>query len=156
MSRKSILLAAAVGLGFFLLWNGCEDDPNDNKRASVISSYGDTDSHHSGENCMSCHDGGGSGTGWFKVAGTIYQSDGITPYPNTTVSLYADAASGGDLEMTVEVDGNGNFYTTESVSWGIGLVATATSDSDTRTMSSRVTDGACNLCHGVAAAITLD
>jgi hypothetical protein len=154
MLRKSIVLTAVLSLVPLLMLTGCENENEENE--TVISSYGDTESHRTGNNCMSCHTSGGSGEGRFTVAGTVYQTDGTTPYPNTTVRLYTGAAGSGNLVVTVEVDGNGNFYTTEAVDWGTGLYPTVSSNNETRSMTSIVTTGACNSCHSGTAVLTLD
>ena len=150
------MLTAVLGLVPSLLLTGCEDENDDDEHETVISSYDDTESHRAGNNCMSCHVSGGDGEGWFTVAGTVYQTDGTTPYPNTTVKLYTGADASGELVITVEVDGNGNFYTTEAVDWGMGLYPNISNDSETRTMSSVVTTGACNSCHSGTAVLTLN
>ncbi|MFC1619866.1 hypothetical protein ACFL45_07965 [Candidatus Neomarinimicrobiota bacterium] len=156
MIRKVRVMTGIVGLAGLFLWAGCEDPNDNNGNETVISSYGDTESHRAGNNCMSCHVSGGSGEGWFKVAGTVYETDGTTPYPNTTVRLYTGAGSSGELVITVEVDGNGNFYTTEAVDWGTGLYPTVSSDNETRSMAIVATTGACNSCHNGTAVLTLD
>ena len=154
MMRKTMLLTAVLGLVPILMLTGCENEENEDE--TVISSYGDTESHRAGANCMSCHTAGGSGEGRFTLAGTVYQTDETTVYPNTTVKLYTGADTSGELVITVEVDGKGNFYTTESVDWGTGLYATVSSDNETRNMTGVVTTGACNSCHSGTGVIMLN
>ncbi|MFC1547068.1 hypothetical protein ACFL5M_00945 [Candidatus Neomarinimicrobiota bacterium] len=156
MIRKMTLLAVSAGLAGLFMWAGCEDPDDDGGNETVISSFGDTESHRAGNDCMSCHVSGGSGEGWFTVAGTVYETGGTTPYPNTTVRLYTGAGSSGELVITVEVDANGNFYTTETVDWGTGLYPTVSSDNETRSMASVATTGACNSCHSGTAVLALD
>jgi hypothetical protein len=156
MHRKTILLTAGLGLIPLLLLTGCENPNEGNEEETVISSYGDTESHHVGANCLSCHTAGGSGEGRFIVAGTVYQADGTTVYPNTTVRLYTGANASGELVITVEVDGNGNFYTTEAVDWGTGLYPSVSSDNETRNMPTPTGSGACNSCHSSMSVIALN
>ena len=48
---------------------------------------------------------------------------------------------------TLEVDGRGNFYTTESINWTAGLYPVVQSDQGFRYMVTPTTTGACNSCH---------
>ena len=68
-------------------------------------------SHNMGQNCMNCHKQGGSGEGWFNVAGTVYDSLGKSTYPNATVNLYTGPNGTGSLKYSFNVDASGNFYT---------------------------------------------
>jgi hypothetical protein len=122
----------------------CEKEKNETK----ISKYNETESHNQGQNCMACHFSGGKGEGYFNVAGTVYDST-LTAYkPNTTVYLYTQQNAQGDLKYTIQVDGLGNFYTTEVIDFGNGLYPVIKSNSGERHMSSPITTGACNSCHG--------
>jgi hypothetical protein len=156
MLRRTTVLMAVLGLIPILILTGCENGNEGDENETVISGYGDTESHRAGANCLSCHTAGGSGEGRFTIAGTVYQADGTTVYPNTTVKLYTGANASGDLVITVEVDGNGNFYTTEAVDWGAGLYPTVSSDNETRSMSSPTGSGACNSCHSGMSVIALN
>jgi hypothetical protein len=156
MQKKAIILTAALGLIPILFLTSCTSENDESEDETVISSYGDTESHRAGNNCMSCHTAGGSGEGRFTVAGTVYQADGTTPYPNTTVTLYTGADASGELVITVEVDGKGNFYTTESVDWGTGLYPSVSSDNETLNMPTPTGSGACNSCHSGTAVITVN
>ena len=99
---------------------------------------------------MNCHKQGGSGEGWFNVAGTVYKSDLSTTNPNNTVYLYTGPNGTGTLKATIEGDAKGNFHTTESIDFGNGLYPVVkNSNNDTQYMSTSITQGACNSCHGV-------
>jgi hypothetical protein len=113
-----------------------------------ISKYNSDDSHNAGLNCMTCHTKGGEGEGWFEVAGTVYESNRTTTYPNATVRFYTGPNGTGDLKYTIQVDGLGNFYTTEGISFGGGLYVSVEGDQQVKHMPSAVTTGACNSCHG--------
>jgi mono/diheme cytochrome c family protein len=148
---KTIMKTAVLPLVLAFMAIGCENEEGENE--TKISAYGDMESHHVGDNCLSCHRSGGSGEGWFTVAGTVYQPDLTTPYPDATVRLHTGADGTGTLAITVEVDGRGNFYTTRPVDWGTGLYASVSSASDTSAMLQVVSSGACNSCHdGVSTA----
>lgn len=115
-----------------------------------ISSYTSSESHNQGQNCMSCHKSGGDGEGWFKAAGTVYDSTKINVYPKTTVKLYSGPQGTGSVKYTVQVDGLGNFYTTEKIDFGSGLYPAVEGNNQTKYMSNPITNGACNSCHGVS------
>lgn len=115
---------------------------------SNISAH-DRRSHNVGKNCMDCHVNGGPGRGWFVIAGTVF--DTVFPNnktnPNGTVFLYSDPARK-SLVTTMDVDGSGNFYTTDNINFGNGLYPKVVSkDGDVKYMSSIITSGACNSCH---------
>ncbi|MDX1618980.1 MAG: hypothetical protein R3224_09350 [Balneolaceae bacterium] len=120
------------------------------KSPSVISLFNATESHNMGENCMDCHVIGGSGKGWFSVAGTVYDSTKTTPLPNTVVRLYTGPAGTGTIVSSVEVDALGNFFTTDSVDFGEGLFTGVIGSTTTQFMDSTISDGSCNRCHGIS------
>ncbi|MBC8214883.1 MAG: hypothetical protein H8E71_09645 [Candidatus Marinimicrobia bacterium] len=124
---------------------GCENDYDyyDDDEI-IISQFGDDESHKTGQNCMDCHTVDGSGEGQFSIAGTIYHEDQITPYENVTVKLYSQADI---VEIILEVDANGNFYTNEIVDWGDGLFPSVLGETEEQKMIQSVNNGACNECH---------
>lgn len=141
----------SVILAFILIMSSCKKDQSDHNE-TMISSYDDNESHNNGENCMICHVQGGSGEGWFTVAGSIYASVGETPYANATVKLYSEANGEGTLIKTIKADGKGNFYTTESIDFTDGLYTGVTSVNGTEVfMNSSLSSGKCNSCHGNSA-----
>ena len=99
---------------------------------------------------MNCHKSGGDAEGIFQAAGTVYDSTLSVTLPNTTVYLYTEQGGNGTLKHTVEVDGLGNFYTTESIDFGDGLYPTIKGATTSKHMSSPITSGQCNSCHGVS------
>ncbi len=128
------------------LTTACEKEEGENE--TKISSYQSDDSHHTGENCMECHRSGGSGEGWFTIAGTVYGIDNTTPYPGATVRLYTGQGGSGTLKATVEVDKKGNFYTTEAIDFGTGLYTRVEGESATWEMVTPLATGQCSQCHG--------
>jgi hypothetical protein len=146
--KKGGLILAFIFLMFSVLVS-CEneDDENgDNKNMS--SSFNENESHNAGQNCMACHKSGGSGEGWFAVAGTVYNASGAAVSPNATVKLYTGPNGTGSLVKTIEVDGKGNFYTTGAIDFGTGLYVSVTGKSgNVSTMNSSITTGQCNSCH---------
>ena len=97
---------------------------------------------------MNCHVQGGDGEGWFVLAGTVYDSLKTSTLPNSTVKLYSGPNGTGNLVATIEVDGLGNFYTTNSINFGSGLYTSATGNTTTKHMNTAITTGNCNSCHG--------
>jgi len=146
--KRSMGIKLVIVAIFFMAAVACEKEGVEN--VTNISSYNSDKSHHMGENCMNCHSSGGPGEGWFTVAGTVYQNDKTTPYPNATIRLYTGPGGTGDLKATVEVDGKGNFYTTEPIDFGNGLYMSAEGDTETKYMNSSLATGQCNSCHGVS------
>lgn len=140
-TKATILLISGF---FFLLLTSCTDN-GDNKN---ISKYLSDRSHNMGMDCMQCHKENGGGDGWFEVAGTVYDSLLVTPYPGATVKLYTGSNGTGTLVHTIEVDTKGNFHTTEMIDFGSGLHPIVIGNGGTKYMSSTISMGACNSCHG--------
>lgn len=117
------------------------------------SSHGSDRSHNMGQNCQSCHHPDGPGEVCWQVAGTAYDSISGNTSPNVTVRLYTQPNEGGELRMTLEGDGYGNFYTSQDPGTASGLFPTVTTaNGHTSRMQERITTGACNSCHGVTTA----
>jgi len=138
------LIPFVVILVLVVMLQSCEKD-NETK----ISSYNSSESHKDGENCMSCHTSGSSGEGWFIVAGTIYNENLSSIYPNATVKLFNDT-SYTDLAATIEVDNLGNYYTTQNIDFGNGLYISVVGANTNNKMIGKITSGQCNSCHGVS------
>jgi len=117
-----------------------------------ISQYGTTNSHadeRRGQNCMGCHYQGNSDY-VYTVAGTVYQeADPESYYPNATIYFYTQPEAKGNLALTLEVDNNGNFYTTEPVDFGTGLYPSVVGNTDDEPLHMPIStsNGACNSCH---------
>jgi cytochrome c553 len=128
---------------------GCGDESDPRSNQENISHHGGTESHRAGENCISCHREGGDGTGWFTIAGTVYYKGGESVHPNTTVRLFMEPGGMGETVRIVEVDDNGNFFTTEPLDFEPGLYPALYSDSSSEKKALVTTEGACSSCHGV-------
>jgi hypothetical protein len=125
----------------------------------VFSRHGDSESHYLGRNCMECHKSGGQAVTFFdtqqiwNIGGSIFNSDGITPNSNGTLYLYTKANGQGVLKYVIEVDANGNFYTNQIIDFREALFPYIRSALGTSAyMSTSLTTGACNSCHGVTTA----
>lgn len=135
--------------GTLILWTGCskkEPPP----ATAVYSVNGGTSSHNNGQICLSCHVAGGTGTYSFVVAGSVYKADKTTPSPNGIIYFWSKEGGTGELLATLEVDANGNFFTTSSILPGVGAYPQMRGISgDVKTMPIVVNTGNCNSCHGV-------
>lgn len=119
-------------------------------KVSMKSSVGDDNSHNNGKNCMRCHSVGGEGPGWFTAAGSVYKSDKASRNPNGKIFLYTDPDGKGTLKYTIEVDGKGNFYTTETINFTGGLYPVhQQNNGNKKYMQSPIISGECNSCHNV-------
>jgi hypothetical protein len=141
---KIITFILAVLL-FSVLFS-CEKEESEEQKDNTSSSLS-AKSHNIGQNCMNCHIKGEEGEGWFKIAGSVYNSTQTVPYITATVELRTVQSGGGILVKIVEVDQNGNFYTTNPIDFGSGLYVSVVGGISTQYMSSKVINGACNYCH---------
>ena len=122
---------------------------NENENEKKLSSSGQKESHNQGKNCMNCHKPGGEGEGWFNVAGTVYDSLKANAYPHGNIKLYTGPGGTGTLKYTLQVDGLGNFYTTENIEFGSGLYPAVEGIHQVKYMPSAVLNSQCSSCHGV-------
>jgi hypothetical protein len=141
---KTMFICLVVSFGLIL--TTCQKEKGGG--GSATSNYGGDESHNAGQACMDCHGDGGSNELWFVVAGSVYNEAGTSIMANGTVYMYTDTGGKGTLVTTIEVDGNGNFYSTNAVSFGTGLFPVVKGTTgDTRYMEHLVTNGNCNSCH---------
>ncbi|MFM7201358.1 MAG: hypothetical protein ACKO6N_11250 [Myxococcota bacterium] len=108
-----------------------------------------TSSHETGRNCMECHQAHGPGPGIFTAAGTLYHPDG-SPSPNGTVELRTETAEGGELVLAIQVDANGNFYTTAPLplpDQPLFPFVVSPDGESTTFMPFPTASAACNICH---------
>lgn len=121
----------------------------------LISQHGDAISHAVGDNCMRCHQERGPGPGRFTAAGTLHDERG-EPHPDGIVELRTLPDGMGDLVARIEVDGLGNFYTTEALPLPeTSLYPTVYSSDGARKnfMPFPTSSAACNVCHVGAASV---
>ena len=108
-----------------------------------ISRHGDHQGHKKGQNCMNCHYTEGKGESWFLIGGSVYGNigDGTAYFYKDTLSPAIDS---------LEIDADGNLFTTKTVDFSNGLYVSVKSGSGTlKQMPKKVFNGQCNLCHGV-------
>ena len=142
-----IFLVFLTMAGMLLLTN-CEKDHGCGE--VNISQSGESESHNFGANCMQCHADGGEGEGCFTAAGSVMNT-GLTAHVTSgTVKFFTQPNGGGQLKYTIQIDANGNFFTTESMDLS-GLYPAISGSSGTAAyMSSSPGTGKCNSCHGVS------
>jgi len=124
----------------------------DSPTSPVPSTGGSTassSSHNAGADCQRCHS--------FSVAGTVYRTDGVTPYPGAIIRVTSGTGGTGAALVSLTADAAGNFYTNAAVSFGSGLYAVATGTTgSTRAKQAAITSGACNRCHVSGSRIVAD
>ena len=132
--------------------SGCKKDEED-ANVSISSRHNETESHNTGQACQSCHASGGSGQGWFGIAGSVYAQDLSAVSPNGNIYLYTGPAGTGSLVVTIEVDGKGNFFTTAFSIPATGVYPQVKGASgNIKNMAQLCVSGNCNSCHGVSTA----
>jgi hypothetical protein len=137
-------------LMFALLIYSCKKENVESEQNEIkVSSSNSMESHNNGMDCISCHQKGSSGEGWFEVAGSVYDSTKTNFFPNATVKLYTQPNGYGSLIKTIEVDGKGNFYSTANIDFSGGLYPSVSSQTSTLFMSTSTNTGNCNSCHNV-------
>jgi len=130
-----------------ILFSGISLISCDNAKKNLISQHGQSKSHKAGRECLECHRSGGSGSGNFALAGTVYQSDGISVYPNASIQIWTESMASGTILETIEVDAKGNFFTTDPIEINSGYFFAAVDNNLAAHMLAPVTNGACNDCH---------
>ncbi len=145
MKKTVVLISLITAIIVFI--TSCEKEGGNSTK---ISRYNETESHNIGQNCMNCHKSGGDGEGWFNVAGTVYDDTQTNTVKNATINLYTGMDGTGTLKYTIQVDGLGNFYTTEPIDLTTPLYPSVTGSTSTNYMSTSITTGACNSCHNVS------
>ncbi len=111
------------------------------------STSGGNKSHNMGQNCMNCHNPGGSGKGVWQIGGTVYNQAGTVTVPNAVIKFYTGPNGTGTLKYTLNADSRGNLYSVGPVDFTGGLYPAVTGSTTTQYMSSSISSGACNSCH---------
>ncbi len=128
-----------------------------------------------GSQCMKCHQALGPGRGQFTIAGTVWQPEFDEGYGEGALvhilPVYAAPCGWGDerahcegqpigyyrpedVVAELEVDANGNFYTTELLEgaeppfWPVVVPAETDEHGVAKAMGHPAGNGSCNMCHG--------
>lgn len=109
--------------------------------------HADSGNSHRGEPCMAggCHLTGNTGTGApaFSISGTVSTaSDGATPKPGATVKT-----TFGSNTIVSVADADGNFYSTQTVTYPAKTLATACPTLTPMVGQLQTGNGNCNNCH---------
>jgi hypothetical protein len=141
-----------------LSWGTTSFERSSKLDSTNISAVDERRSHHTGENCVQCHQAYGPGRGRFTVAGSIAGPDGRW-LPNPVLELLnAPPDKGGEVVFRLQGDAKGNVFTTEPLPFPEQPLFPRVLDFDgtlTHSMPFPVTDGACNHCHTGGFRITL-
>lgn len=157
MKIRLYLFLAVMGLSLFIF--SCEKEeetPDDTTSTSTNTTSGTNSgtntlntanlgsSHNNGKNCLGCHK--------FTAAGSVYKKDLVSAYPGSVVKLTTLPNGGGSVVATLTTDNTGNIHTSSGINFGTGLYVSAMGNTTTKYMSSAITGGACNSCHGISTA----
>lgn len=147
---KIVFYLLAIAAVVLLLWSGCSRNNPTPPSTAVYSVNGGTTSHNNGQVCLTCHRTGGTGKYNFIIAGSVFKQDLSTPSPNGILYFWSGSGGTGDLIATLQVDANGNFFTTSSLLPGEGAYLQMRGISGAvKTMPILAYTGDCNSCHGV-------
>lgn len=116
---------------------------------TLKSGHGEVRSHAQGENCMACHQAHGPGPGRFTAAGTLHDEVG-DPLADGLVELRTGPDGNGELVARIEVDGLGNFYTTDPLPLPDASLFPTVYGPDgvaRNYMPFPTSSAACNVCH---------
>lgn len=141
-----VLFALLISVSAGLTITSCKKNSKCNEEN--ISSSGSDESHNFGQNCLQCHKSGGEGEGCFTLAGSVSNSSLTSPLTSGTVRFYSAPNGGGTLMHSVDIDAKGNFHTTDAFEISGLYPAITGSNGITHYMSSSLSTGACNSCHG--------
>ena len=123
-----------------------------------ISTADGSISHNVGRNCQGCHQESGPGLGIFTASGTVYMADGNVAPAGSTVGVFADPDRTVEIAM-LEVDQNGNVYTTEDLGLNEArrFISVWSADGTLQAdMRSPKMNLSCNFCHDASYKIELD
>lgn len=136
MIRK---LFAVLVFGMAIVLFACEEEEEVDGQSTLTET-----SHNTGKNCMGCHK--------FTAAGSVYNKSMSAAFPGAVVKLTSQANGAGSVLGTFTVNKSGSFYTSNSINYGSGIYVSVTGSSGkVKHMSSAITTGACNSCHGTSA-----
>lgn len=139
MNRSKYFLV----LAFVVVLFACEKEGNDSDddQSGLTTNTGNLgSSHNTGKNCLDCHR--------FSVGGSVYKKDLTSVYPGSVVKLTTQANEGGTVVATITTDNSGNIHTSSAISFGTGLYVSVKGSAGTKYMTSAITSGGCNACHG--------
>ena len=141
------IISIIIAVMIFSL-SGCKKNSGSNLTAT--SAHNSSAGKKMSGVCQSCHISGGSGPGWWTVAGTVYTQDLSAVAPNGTIYFYSGPDGTGTIVATIEVGADGNFYTSNSILPAEGTFPQIKGTSgNVQNMPQLCLSGNCNSCHGV-------
>ena len=143
-----IIATLAFIMTFILIFQtGCKKE----NEGSGTSTHYSTSSGGMSGNCQQCHTPGNGEAAAWTVAGTVFNQDLSTPSPNGTVYIWKVVSGTWKLVASLEVDANGNFYTSNSIlPSGSFYPQVEGASGDLESMPVFCTSGSCNRCHGIS------
>lgn len=138
--KKPICLLTILFLLSATLFSCIKEEQSHGEKDTLRSSDRMGTSHNTGKNCISCHK--------YYVGGSVYQKDLSSAYAGAVVQLSSQVNGAGTVVAKITTDKNGNIYTSNTVKFGTGLYVSVTGNSVTKYMTSSITSGGCNSCHG--------
>jgi hypothetical protein len=134
MKRVFVLLILGITFGLFACENETGDEVEGQSNASGTS-------HNTGKNCMGCHR--------FTAAGSVYNKALSSGFSGAVIKLTSQANGAGTVLGTFTANKSGSFYSSSTINFGSGIFVSVTGSSgNVKHMSSAITSGACNSCHG--------
>jgi hypothetical protein len=131
-------LLSILVFGMAIVFFACEEE-NEDEVGGQSSAMGT--SHNTGKNCMGCHK--------FTAAGSAYNKALTSAFQGATVKLTTQPNGAGTAIGSFTTNKSGSFYTSSSINFGSGVYVSVTGTSGTvKYMTSAITSGACNSCHG--------
>lgn len=113
-------------------------------------------SHNAGNNCMACHHDAKNEASekWWYVAGTTFDQNSSPASAAGVIELWTQPNRTGELIHSLTIDAAGNFYSQKIIDFKGGFYPVAVSNGGkVSAMTSKITEGACNSCHGVTEAV---
>lgn len=130
-------------IGLITILFACEEKEGSEGEEVGGQSTASGTSHNTGKNCMNCHQ--------FTAAGSVYNKALSSGFQGAVVKLTTQANGAGTVLGTFTVNKSGSFYTSSAINFGTGVYPSVIGSSgNTKYMSSAITTGACNSCHGVS------
>ncbi|MDO9255493.1 MAG: hypothetical protein Q7U54_08280 [Bacteroidales bacterium] len=95
---------------FMPVLTSCGDNSSDSDTEG--SSLTGSSSHNTGKNCLGCHS--------FKAAGSVYSQALTSVYSGAAIKFTSASNGTGTILATLTSDRTGNYYTSNSISFGTG------------------------------------
>ncbi|MEZ5199362.1 MAG: hypothetical protein R2764_24160 [Bacteroidales bacterium] len=115
-------------------------DKGSNGNETLISRHSENESHKDGQDCMSCHQSGGRGEGWFVVA-ELFMMPITSQSGSVLIKLYDGPVDSGNLVKTIGRRWKGYFILLKYRFWNGLYTSVTSSKGNVKKMISPITDG---------------